>query len=92
MKGCLTQRYKGSWSIVLDVGYQMDPITGVRKRKQRCITVRGHPARCRKETRRTSSMMRTGSSSSNRVSARSGSGSMNGSRKPSKPAKASRSL
>ena len=41
MKGCLTQRYKGSWSIVLDVGYQLDPITGMRKRKQRCITVKG---------------------------------------------------
>jgi integrase len=41
MKGCLTQRYKGSWSIVLDVGYQLDPITGTRKRKQRCITVKG---------------------------------------------------
>ena len=53
MKGCLIQRYKGSWSIVLDVGYQLDPITGTRKRKQRCITVKGTKRDAGKETRRT---------------------------------------
>jgi integrase len=41
MKGCLRQRYKGSWSITLDVGYAMDPITGTRTRRQKSITVQG---------------------------------------------------
>jgi len=34
MRGSLIQRYKGSWSIILDLGYQTDPATGLRKRKQ----------------------------------------------------------
>jgi integrase len=37
----VTQRYKGSWSIVLDLGYQPDPATGKLKRRQKWITVRG---------------------------------------------------
>ena len=41
MRGSLVQRYKGSWSIVLDLGYQTDPATGARKRKQQWITLRG---------------------------------------------------
>lgn len=41
MRGSLVQRYKGSWSIVLDLGYQTDPATGVRKRKQQWITLHG---------------------------------------------------
>lgn len=41
MRGTLVQRYKGSWSIVLDVGYQVDSETGKRKRQQKWITVRG---------------------------------------------------
>ena len=40
-RGSLKQRYKGSWSIVLDLGYQIDPQTGKKKRKQRWYTVRG---------------------------------------------------
>ena len=27
MRGSLVQRYKGSWSIVLDLGYHVDPAT-----------------------------------------------------------------
>src|SRR5215831_20961083 len=34
MRGNLIQRYKGSWGIILDLGYQTDPATGLRKRKQ----------------------------------------------------------
>src|SRR5262245_15720019 len=41
MRGSLVQRYKGSWSIVLDLGYQVDPGTGKRRRQQKWITVRG---------------------------------------------------
>jgi integrase len=41
MRGHLVQRYEGSWSIVLDLGYQPDPVTGVTKRRQKWITFRG---------------------------------------------------
>lgn len=41
MRGSLKQRHKGSWSLILDLGYQTDPETGKRKRKQKWITVRG---------------------------------------------------
>lgn len=41
MRGHLVQRYKGSWSIVLDLGYQPDPATGEVKRRQKWLTVRG---------------------------------------------------
>src|SRR2546428_12104819 len=41
MRGSLVQRYKGTWSIVLDLGYQADPATATRRRKQRWITIRG---------------------------------------------------
>src|SRR5262245_33277927 len=41
MRGSLVQRYKGSWSVVLDLGYEVDPATGKKKRKQQWITVRG---------------------------------------------------
>ena len=37
MRGHITQRAKGSWSIVLDLG--RDPSTG--KRRQKWVTVRG---------------------------------------------------
>ena len=39
MRGSLVPRYKGSWSIVLDLGYEVDPVTGLGKRKQQWITV-----------------------------------------------------
>ena len=41
MRGSLVQRYKGSWSIVLDLGYEVEPATGKKKRKQQWVTVRG---------------------------------------------------
>ena len=41
MRGSLKRRYKGSWSIILDLGYLTDPETGRRKRQQKWITVRG---------------------------------------------------
>jgi integrase len=41
MRGSIVGRYKGSWSIVLDLGYQVDPETGTRRRRQKWITVRG---------------------------------------------------
>ncbi len=41
MRGSLKKRYKGTWSIVLDLGHQVDTETGLRKRRQKWITVRG---------------------------------------------------
>jgi integrase len=41
MRGHLVQRYEGSWSIVLDLGFQIDAATGKTRRRQKWITVRG---------------------------------------------------
>jgi integrase len=41
MRGSLKQRYPGSWSIILDLGYEPDPVTGKLRRKQKWHTVRG---------------------------------------------------
>jgi integrase len=41
MRGSLKQRYKGSWSLILDLGYRTDPTTGTSKRRQKWITFRG---------------------------------------------------
>jgi integrase len=36
--GSLRQRYPGSWSIILDLGYETDPATGKRRRRQKWVT------------------------------------------------------
>ena len=41
MRGSIKQRYEGSWSLILDLGYRTDPVTGLRKRKQKWVTFRG---------------------------------------------------
>ena len=41
MRGSIKRRYKGSWSLILDIGADVDPSTGLRKRKQKWITFRG---------------------------------------------------
>jgi hypothetical protein len=41
MRGSIKRRYEGSWSLILDLGYQTDPETGLRKRRQKWITFRG---------------------------------------------------
>src|SRR5688572_10684790 len=41
MRGSLTQRSKGSWSIILDLGYVTDPVTGLKKRQQKWHTFHG---------------------------------------------------
>jgi integrase len=41
MRGSLKQRYPGSWSLILDLGYQLDPASGLRKRRQKWVTFRG---------------------------------------------------
>jgi integrase len=41
MRGSLKRRYKGSWSLILDLGRETDPTTGLSKRKQKWITFRG---------------------------------------------------
>ena len=41
MCGSLRKRYKDSWNIIIDLGYQPDPQTGQPKRKQEYFTVRG---------------------------------------------------
>lgn len=41
MRGSIKRRYEGSWSLILDLGYQTDAATGLRKRKQKWVTFRG---------------------------------------------------
>ena len=41
MRGSLCKRYKGSWSLILDLGYRTDLDTATRKRKQKWITFQG---------------------------------------------------
>jgi hypothetical protein len=41
MRGSVRQRYKGSWSLILDLGYEANPTTGKRKRRQTWVTFRG---------------------------------------------------
>ena len=41
MRGAIYKRYKGSWSIVLDLDPIIDPTTGKSRRNQKWITVKG---------------------------------------------------
>ncbi len=41
MRGSLKQRSPGSWSLILEFGYVVDPATGRRRRRQKWITFRG---------------------------------------------------
>lgn len=41
MRGSLKQRSKGSWSLILDLGYKPHPVTGKLKRKQKWHTFHG---------------------------------------------------
>jgi integrase len=41
VRGSIRKRYKDSWSIILDVGYQLDLETGQQKRGQKWFTVKG---------------------------------------------------
>ena len=41
MRGSIRKRYKDSWSIILHLGYQLDPVTGKPKRNQKWYTVQG---------------------------------------------------
>src|SRR5262245_26058715 len=41
MTGSIRKRYENSWSLIIDLGYQLNPATGLRKRKQKWITFRG---------------------------------------------------
>ncbi len=41
MRGCLKQRYKGSWSLIFDLGVELNAETGVVKRKRKWVTFRG---------------------------------------------------
>ena len=41
MRGSIKKRYKDTWSIILDLGYQADIKTGKLKRKQKWFTVNG---------------------------------------------------
>lgn len=52
MRGSLKQRYKGSWSIILDLGYQPDPKDpGKLRRKQKWVTFRGTKAKAEEKLR-----------------------------------------
>jgi hypothetical protein len=41
MRGSIKRRYKGSWSLILDLGREKDPVTGLEKRKQKWVTFHG---------------------------------------------------
>ena len=41
MRGSITQRSKGSWTLIVNLGYQLDPATGCKRRRQRWQTIRG---------------------------------------------------
>lgn len=41
MQGSIKRRYRGSWSVILEMGYQVDPKTGKMRRRQKWVTVRG---------------------------------------------------
>src|SRR4249920_34406 len=41
MRGSIKQRSKGSWSLIVSLGYQRDPVMGLRKKKQKWSTFRG---------------------------------------------------
>jgi integrase len=41
MRGTIHKRYENSWSVIVDLGYQVDPKTGLRKRRQKWVTVKG---------------------------------------------------
>jgi integrase len=49
MRGSIKQRYKGSWSIIIDLGNQPDPTTCKPRRKQTWITFRGTMAEAEKK-------------------------------------------
>lgn len=41
MRGSIRQRYKGSWSLILDLGYEPHAETGKLRRRQKWVTFRG---------------------------------------------------
>jgi integrase len=41
MRGSVKQRSPGSWTLVFDLGYAIDPATGQRRRRQKRVTFRG---------------------------------------------------
>jgi integrase len=41
VRGSIRKRYENSWSVIVDLGYQIDPSTGLRKRRQKWVTVKG---------------------------------------------------
>src|SRR6476646_5979103 len=49
MRGSIKKRYKGSYSLILDLGYEADSRTGLLKRRQKWVTFRG--TRQKAETR-----------------------------------------
>jgi integrase len=49
MRGSIKQRYRGSWSIILDLGYQPHPDTGKVRRRQKWVTFRGTRAQAEKK-------------------------------------------
>ena len=40
MRGSIVERGKSSYALVIDLGYQVDPKTGARRRKQKWVTFR----------------------------------------------------
>jgi integrase len=41
MRGSIRKRYEGSWTLILDLGYQLDLTTGTRKRRQKWLAIKG---------------------------------------------------
>jgi integrase len=41
MRGSIKRRYKGTWSLILDLGREKDPTTGIATRRQKWVTFAG---------------------------------------------------
>jgi len=60
MRGSITQRSRGSWSLILDLGYEPDPRTGKLRRKQKWHTFRGSRKKAEEKLTELLETVRTG--------------------------------
>ena len=51
-RGSLKSRYPGSWTLVFDLGYETDPVTGKTRRRQKSITFKSSPGLNQREQRK----------------------------------------
>ena len=60
MRGSITQRSRGSWSLILDLGYEPDAKTGKLRRKQKWHTFRGSRKKAEEKLTELLETVRTG--------------------------------